>query len=469
MTEKPSPQSIYYNFPKGVERRSTFDPLRQNIPHDLSTQHLRPPTPRIPDVYDIFIGIASYRDGHKCGFTLWTAFTRAVKPESVFIGIIDQVVDGDLVCLEEYCRRARETWPEHECRYKENIRIDTHDAKLSKGPTVARWQQQQLIKDEEFCMEIDAHSQFLPNWDVEIVKEWARTENEMAVLSTYPMAYSFIGKNNTIPKHYSSHLCGYLPRATASDIPIIEGMRLIDNSEYPQMAALWGGCLSFSKCHAEKRVAIDKHMNWVFWGEEYLRSFQLWTHGYDIYSPSRHGSVVFHNWTNDPEKHRFWDKPAFPKEVHDSEELKAYNRLRMLLKLPFEGPVDSEEMEIFNSKTVRTADQFLKFSQISNVDAELDGNTCHQLYWVPYSVPEIVEELLPGYKMHPSKFDHKSTNAGLSFELSKLHDQNEWLSYMEMLPLLLVVLSVAISLVILKKGLRTKQQAPNYAMGKIRN
>ncbi|KAF0705058.1 Aste57867_7151 [Aphanomyces stellatus] len=322
-----------------------LNPATQNIPTSSDKELLRPPPPRVPDVFDIFIGI--YRSG-----------------------------------------LAR-----------------VH------GPTVARWQQQQLIQDEEFCLEIDAHSQFIQDWDVLLVNEWKRTENEMAVLTTYPMGYDWMGPNLTRNEHKSSHLCYYLQRSDISDIPIIAGWKVIHASELPQMAPLWGGCLSFSKCHAERRAQNDKHMNWVFWGEEYLRSMQLWTRGYDLYSPSRHGHVVFHNWSDDKGmKKRFSDNvtQVVTQEQHDQEEHLAYNRLRLALELPFEGPVDAAEMDVYHGGKVRSVAQFLEFSGISNVDHKLDRPRCEQLHWVPYSAPEIIEQFLPGWTMTPSLTDSSS-------------------------------------------------------------
>ncbi|EQC34410.1 hypothetical protein SDRG_08180 [Saprolegnia diclina VS20] len=399
-TTKPK-QSLFYTRKK-VPHRAYLEPSIQNIPASPAAAHLRPPPPRLPTDPTHFIGIASYRDGFKCGYTLWTAFTNAQYPDRVFLGVVDQTGPGDLICLEEYCRRAKETWPDHDCRYKANIKIDARDARLSKGPVIARWQQQQLIGDQDFCMELDAHSKFLADWDVEIVKDWLRTENEMAVFSNYPMAYSFISPGDKISTHYSSHLASYLERSHEYDIPVIGGYLLIDDSEVPQMSALWGGCLSFSKCHAEKRAPMDKYMKWIFWGEEYLRSMQLWTHGYDIYSPSRHGHIVFHNWTNDPQKKRFWDNVTTVAEK-PREEAIAYNRLRTMLTLPFQGEVDTRELHRFGPGRVRSIAQFLNFSGISNTNASLDEWPTAQRRWVPYSVPDEVEELLPGWTLHGSK------------------------------------------------------------------
>ncbi|KAG9402066.1 hypothetical protein AC1031_007763 [Aphanomyces cochlioides] len=377
-------------------------PEVQNIPLPDEDKHLRPPRPRLPDNdFTIFLGISSFRDGVRCGFTLFTAFSRATHPERLHVGLVDQSQGDDEICVEEYCKLAEASeWKE--CKYKDNIRVDKRNSAESKGPTVIRWRQQQLIQDEEFCLAIDAHSQFLPNWETIMVKEWLRADNEMAVMTSYPLDYSYIGKDLTIPHHYSSHLCAYNIRHEVTSIPIIGGMAMIDDSEAPQMAALWGGCLSFSKCHAERRAGNDKHMNWVFWGEEYLRSMQLWTRGYDLYSPSRHGHVVFHNWSDDKGmKKRFSDNvtQVMSKEQHDKEEKLAYNRLRSVLTLPFEGPADLTEIGKYYGGKVRTLEQYLRFSGISNIDSKLDETRCEQLHWVPYAVPEIIEDFLPGYKM----------------------------------------------------------------------
>ncbi|CAK4083507.1 unnamed protein product [Aphanomyces euteiches] len=405
-----------------TSRWAYLDPTVENIPLNEADKDLRPPSPRLPSGdFNVFIGISSFRDGARCGFTLFTAFSRATHPNRVRIGLVDQTQGDDALCIDEYCKLAEASeWKE--CKYKDNVRIDKRNSAESKGPTVIRWHQQQLIRDDdEFCLQIDAHSQFLQDWDTIMVKEWLRTENEMAVLTAYPMNYNFIGPDLTRPDHYSSHLCTYNKRGAAHDVPIIGGYKLIDDSEAPQMAALWGGCLSFSKCHAERRAGNDKRMNWVFWGEEYLRSMQLWTRGYDLYSPSRHGSVVFHNWSDDKGmKKRFSDNvtQVMTKEQHDLEERMAYNRLRLALALPLVGKeADVEDMEKYYGGRVRTVEQFLKFSGISNVDPTLDSPRCEQLRWVPYAVPEIIENFLPGYKMRSAN----STAASLYQDIASVY------------------------------------------------
>ena len=46
--------------------------------------------------------------------------------------------------------------------------------------------QQQLVKEEEFCLQVDSHSTFAPNWDTMVLQDWGLTRNEYAILSTRP-------------------------------------------------------------------------------------------------------------------------------------------------------------------------------------------------------------------------------------------------------------------------------------------
>ncbi|KAF0697298.1 Aste57867_12011 [Aphanomyces stellatus] len=384
---------------ESIEQKVFLDPTVQHTPLAFAQSELRPPLPRVPSSFDILVTIANYRDGVRCGYTVWTAFARAAHPDRVHVGVVDQTHGDDAICIDEYCKLAHASWPDDECKYRDQIQVDALDAKDSKGPAVARARQRAFIDGQEFCMAIDAHTQYIYNWDVTIVDEWTRTQNEMAVLTIYPLSYAHLGPNFTLPTNgISRHLCMYGKRERQDDIPIL-WPTFIYNSDLPQLQAFWGGGLSFSKCHAETRSPIDGHLKWVFMGEEYVRAMQLWTHGYDLYSPSVRGSVLFHNYTDDGTKKNFFEN-AEANDAKPLEEVRGYNRLRAALKFPFVGEVDARDMETYYGNPVRTLDEYLKFSKISNVDPQhLDDWPCDQLHWVPYAVPEVIEELLPGYHM----------------------------------------------------------------------
>lgn len=282
-------------------RSVKLDPAVQHIPLRPEQAHLRPPPPRVPEKFDIFIGLSVFRDGYRCAKTMWTGFKRAANPDRIHFGVVDQVNPGDDKCIVEFCKMAEEEWPDRgTCPYRDQITIDERLADDSRGPTLARHYQQKLIKDEEFCLQLDGHSIFTNKWDLNLVAEWTRIGNEMAILSTYlHHIHDFVKENgdNTAPGSLP-HLCTTMRGGNGLVRNI--GASMISGSKFPQLEALWGAGLSFGKCHAERRVPIDSHTLWMFDGEEFLRASHLWTHGYDLYSPSELGSVVYHNYSKVP-------------------------------------------------------------------------------------------------------------------------------------------------------------------------
>jgi hypothetical protein len=69
-----------------------------------------------------------------------------------------------------------------------------------------------MIANEEFCMQIDAHMDFVPHWDRKMMAMWAATENEYAVLSTYvapveQLSMNLDGGKGLQGRHEVPHLC----------------------------------------------------------------------------------------------------------------------------------------------------------------------------------------------------------------------------------------------------------------------
>ncbi|KAF0684286.1 Aste57867_23750 [Aphanomyces stellatus] len=375
-------------------------PDTQHTPLDPALDHLRPPLPRIPAEYDMFVGLSAFRDGHRCGYTVFTGFKRAASPDRLFFGVVDQVSPGDETCLDAYCKLAAAEWPHEACKYQAQIQIDQRPANDSRGPTLARHHQQAMVGDQTFCLQLDAHSVFTNNWDVGLVADWTATGNEMAILSTYlHNLHEFIlpdGTNN--PPKNVPHICQTMRGGNGLVRNI--GADIIVDSKAPQLAALWGAGLSFGKCHAEKRVRVDPHTPWMFDGEEFLRMAALWTHGYDVYSPSSAGSVVYHNYSK--VANRF-------ENVHVDEALKAtekergVNRFKLRVGWAFQGEVDTRDLDIYGLGTARTLHEYLRFSGVTFDDDKADQHSCKQLFWFPYSDPAPVEALVPGWTMETAK------------------------------------------------------------------
>lgn len=79
--------------------------------------------------------------------------------------------------------------PEREkCPRIDQIRkLSVHDI-AAKGPGWARSLTRKILGNEEFCLQIDAHTEFAPEWDEKVKHEWAATGNEFGIISTVPPA-----------------------------------------------------------------------------------------------------------------------------------------------------------------------------------------------------------------------------------------------------------------------------------------
>jgi len=90
----------------------------------------------------------------------------------------------------------------HKCPYLSNIRTVEMTHQEARGPEYGRHLQDYLLRDEEFCLQIDSHIQLLPNWDIDLISMWIKTNNEYAILSTYPPENSNQYKSGEFP-----HVC----------------------------------------------------------------------------------------------------------------------------------------------------------------------------------------------------------------------------------------------------------------------
>ncbi|CEG48713.1 RxLR-like protein [Plasmopara halstedii] len=380
-----------------------LNPRVQHIPLNPEKSRLRPPPAHVPENFSMFVGSSVFRDGYRCGKTLFTAFQRATHPERLQFGILEQIYEGDPTCLNEYCKMAALEWPnDPECRYENQITIDTRDAAESAGCTTARHLQQKLVGNQEFCLQVDGHSIFTNRWDENILADWVSINNEMAILTMYPHnTHNNMVKENGDNNGINSvpHLCNIIKGGNG--LPRIKAASLIRDSWMPQMAALWGGGYSFSKCHAERNVLIDSHTPWLWDGEEFMRSANYWTSGYDLYSPSMLGNVLYHNYSQKPAS--FWVSPIDPSKKNLDTEM-SRNRVRLRIGMPFKGVVDTFELKKYEFGQVRSFESFLKFANVSFDGWMNDSNSCGQLHWVPYENATTVEDTVGrGWKLNDER------------------------------------------------------------------
>ena len=245
----------------------------------------------------LYLSIASFRD-KLCPNTLFNLFSKAYNPKRITVGVVQQNAPDDVDCLEEYCSMMKKSakflslYGEN-CPFEKNIRMMRVDSKTAKGPTWGRAKASTLIGDEEFCMQTDAHMDFVPDWDVRMMEMWAATNNEYAVLSTYVADFAQLQYNDKPDSkglgglHEVPHLC-MITLDGSHSLVRVTATKCARNLPHPKLTnAVWGAGLSFSKCHAERKVPYDPHTPFIFDGEEFSRALRFWTSGYDIYTPHR--------------------------------------------------------------------------------------------------------------------------------------------------------------------------------------
>ncbi|KRP13919.1 MAG: hypothetical protein ABS18_04185, partial [SAR86 cluster bacterium BACL1 MAG-121001-bin56] len=102
----------------------------------------------------IFISIASYQDPLLVS-TIFGAYNNARNKDELIFSICDQ--SDDPINIDDL-------------DFADQVRYEHVNPVFSRGPCWARHRAQTFYQEEDYFLQIDSHTQFLPNWD-ELFKE----------------------------------------------------------------------------------------------------------------------------------------------------------------------------------------------------------------------------------------------------------------------------------------------------------
>jgi hypothetical protein len=173
------------------------------------------PTPPVNDAWAhadtlVYVNIAAFRDGARCGRTLFSLFTEAEHVARVRVGVVQQNAHGDEDCLAAYCRILRAERPISAsggglrsgapCSHSAQVAMKRIDYQQARGPVWARALGQTMRPEEadvahSFCMQIDSHMLLARHWDTRLMATWADARNEMGILTTFPPALAELDKS----------------------------------------------------------------------------------------------------------------------------------------------------------------------------------------------------------------------------------------------------------------------------------
>jgi len=185
------------------------------------------------------------------------------------------------------------------CMYRDQIDVYEMESALAVGPMFARHIGHRMYRGEYYILQVTSRLIFVRDWDVDIVGQWERAGNDMAILSTY---------NTNLEEDDIDQATG---KNTRFERPVLcdasfEGdgargrMRLRHPkwrqpyvsapgmAHSPQLQPFWSSEFAFSRGHFVLAVPYDPWLPIVEQDDEEISmAVRAFTYGYDFYAPER--------------------------------------------------------------------------------------------------------------------------------------------------------------------------------------
>lgn len=167
------------------------------------------------------------------------------------------------------------------------------ESTLAVGPPFARHVASRLYRGEYYALQIDSHTTFVKNWDVDLIEQLEATGNEMAVLTTYldDAVGNLDDETGRLLTKSRIVLCNAAYEGTGLDRRLQHDRMQQPNTlsgvhGMPQLQPYWSASFSFSRGHFVLTVPYDPYLPMVQReDEEISMALRGFTHGYDYYTP----------------------------------------------------------------------------------------------------------------------------------------------------------------------------------------
>jgi len=290
-----------------------------------------------PDVADIadgrtFVSIAAYFDPELPN-TIRSMLQAADHPERIAVGVVWQGMEeeDDIGLTAEALADLAALWgldsvdepqllpkfdmpngasfqPMHLLGGR--LRVIRMPASDARGPCWARYLAQLLWVDEDLYLQLDSHMRFAPSWDSKAKEQLTACarQSDRPVLCSYCAGYELGLDWKDTPDEYQLSCLNCASSFDSDGILLIEARELKQHWPEPTPSLFWSGQFHFSSAQVLKEVPYDPQLQMMFFGEEILTSVRLFTHGWDMYSPSAH--IFFHLWDRGYRRVYFKDNQA---------------------------------------------------------------------------------------------------------------------------------------------------------------
>lgn len=297
------------------------------------------------DVADdkIFVAIAAYRDP-ELRRTIASCLAMAAEPDRLRFGI----------CLQYDIDGPPETQPDCLVGMAAEISLLSFDWTESKGGCWARHRAQGLYRGEGFTMQIDSHTRMAPGWDTALIAMMRQTEALKPLITSHLPLYDVTDDCDVIPDPGPVAVTVF-EQITEAGWIWHPGIERVEELDAPRPTRALSGMFVFTLGIWNEEVRQDPEH--LYTGEELALSIRSFTHGYDMFNPSR--ILAWH-------RHHPEGNPKFIYDADDAEVSMRDRRANRRLRALHRGDPD----RLLSPYSVGTARTVAEYHRWAGIDAD---------------------------------------------------------------------------------------------------
>lgn len=291
----------------------------------------------------IFIHLPAYREPELVP-TIKNAIAQAKYPKRLRFGICRQFhPDDKFDNVDEY-------------RSDKRFKIIDIPHEQAKGLPYARYRINELITDEEYILQLDAHHRFVKHWDVELINMHNGLEKKgfKPILTGYLPYYNpFNDPAERTMEPWQQQFASFYPHGTIFIRP--GGIPNWKQMTEPFHSRFISGHFAFARAEWAREIKHDADI--YFSGEELNLTVRSFTHGWDLFHP--HKLVIWHATMREERNGKLvWDDQSKRGEDWWSAQNNARAKIRQLLKTEDNG----YDLTGYDLGTVRTLRDYEKYA-----------------------------------------------------------------------------------------------------------
>lgn len=248
-------------------------------------------------------------------------------------------------------------------KYRNDDRFTIHNIswKEARGPAYARGIIYDMFNDEDYFLQIDCHSRFLANWDIDLINYFEKCKEEYpnVVISNYPININNMNNPNELKK--ISHISSVRCIDNRYGIKTHGRFKNINSKPTPSFGI--SAAFLFIDKIAYREVPFDKEIyGGLQFEEQTVLAARYWTSGYNIYQMNKH-IIATEYLTN---VKRYSERPIIPHHLKKE----TFDRLCDMMKLT-NNNAKQNNCGLGKSRTIEEYYEFLKIrDRVENVFTE---------------------------------------------------------------------------------------------------